>query len=235
MPLEIACFTPTSAITAITAITAGADRIELCASYHLGGVTPPLSWLEQIKSHFANCTSEIIPINVMLRPRCGDFFYTSSEFDQMRDALTSFADAGADGFVFGILTENGDIDAERNTKLVQLASVRGKSCTFHRAFDGIDDGRKIEALNTLVECGFEAVLTSGTAGAEGAIGGVEVLGRLVEAAEGRIEVVVGGGVRSGNLGGLRGTGARWFHSAAMGEGEEVDEVEVGRLRELVER
>lgn len=90
--LEIACFNTPSAIAAAKA---GADRIELCANYAAGGVTPTLASLHGIR----NATA--IPINVMIRPRAGDFDYTLAEFDKMRDDILLFKPV-ASGCVFGM-------------------------------------------------------------------------------------------------------------------------------------
>ncbi|KAF2807748.1 uncharacterized protein BDZ99DRAFT_509918 [Mytilinidion resinicola] len=211
--LELACFTPTSALTAQSA---GASRIELCTSYPAGGLTPPHSTLLALKSN----PFITIPIFVMIRPRAGDFVYSAPEFAQMRDEIAAFKalERGPDGFVFGILTSEGRVDAERCGELVRLAG--GASCTFHRAIDEVRD--LWEGVEAVVECGFQAVLTAGRGG--DAVGGVEVLEEIKRRVKGRLEVVVGGGVRRGNIGGLRGrVGEGWYHSAAiMGQGEEAD-------------
>lgn len=98
----------------------------------------------------------------------------------------------------------------------------------------------IEELETLIELGFAGVLTSGGIGERGARDGVGILRALVRRAAGRIDVVVGGGVRGGDVGWLRGEfegggkrgEVRWWHSSAVvGEGEEVCVEEVGRLLE----
>jgi len=154
----------------------------------------------------------------MIRPRDGgDFIYTSAEYDQMKSDLTTFKNAGASGFVFGILDEKNLVDEVKCRELVKVAGDR--PCTFHRAFDSIPTEQIDEQLEILIECGFKAVLTSGGAGDAG--DNQDVLRRLVEVANGRIEIVIGGGVRSGNLKGLRETGARWFHSSAVVDGGNV--------------
>ncbi|KAF2495680.1 hypothetical protein BU16DRAFT_610741 [Lophium mytilinum] len=222
--LELACFTPASALTAQAA---GASRIELCTSYAAGGLTPPLSTLQTLKS----TPSITIPIFVMIRPRAGDFVYSAPEFAQMRDEVAAFmaleTGSGPDGFVFGILTPEDRVDGERCRDLVGLAG--GRPCTFHRAIDEV--GEFWEGVEAVVGCGFRAVLTSGRG--RDAVGGVEVLEELKRRVAGKLEVVVGGGVRRGNVRGLReGVGEGWYHSAAIvGDEEEADE---GEARALVE-
>lgn len=224
MPLlEIACFNVQSALLAEAN---GASRIELCAEQALGGVTPPLSDFISLKAQLS------IPTNVMIRPRGGNFVYTASEITQMKHEIEKFSAEGVDGFVFGVLTPGGKIDRDVCQDLLTLTA--GRNCTFHRAFDEIPEAAMEDALETLIELGFTSVLTSG--GRSNAVEGKEVLARLVERARGRIEVIVGGGVRSANLEGLmRETGARTFHSSAVvgGEGDVANEGEIGRLSALL--
>jgi copper homeostasis protein len=67
--------------------------------------------------------------------------------------------------------------------------------TFHRAFDRVPD--LFDALETLVDLGVSRVLTSG--GAASAVEGLSELRDLVEAAEERIGILAGGGVRFQNV------------------------------------
>lgn len=235
MPLEIACF---NASSAITAAKAGADRIELCADYAAGGVTPALSTLQRIRQDLAasceqaatNASSTAsqarLPIMVMIRPRGGNFSYSAAEFDQMKSSMHTFKSSNAvDGFVFGVLTPNNRIDEPRNRELVEAAAPL--PCTFHRAIDKVHN--LDAAVEMIVDCGFVSVLTSG--GAESASEGTSrVAGLQVRFGE-RISVVLGGGVRSANAIELRNeTGVEWLHSAAItGLGEEVDQGEVGKM------
>lgn len=162
--LELACFTVSSAILAARA---GADRLELCANYSAGGLTPPLQWLLDIRKETD------IPINIMIRPRAGNFYYSTSEFEQMRHDIALFATL-ASGFVFGILDVHGHVDVARNSELVDIASPL--PCTFHRAVDEVADLDK--AMEMVVACGFKSVLTSG--GQKNAEQGAERVKRLQE-------------------------------------------------------
>jgi copper homeostasis protein len=227
MPLlEIACFNEGSALNAAKS---GADRIELCTNAKAGGTTPLLSTFQRL--HYSSDVA--IPIYIMIRPHDLNFTYNLSELRQMKDEIEAYRAEGADGFVFGILTEEGKVD-EANCKML-LSSAEGRPCTFHRAFDEIAEEHMDEELEVLVRCGFTSVLTSG--GKKTAVEGKEVLKRLVERAAGRIEVIVGGGVRSGNLEMLRReTGAGCFHSSAIvnTDGEELASIEeVKQLSDLV--
>ena len=124
--LEIACF---NAPSAVVAAAAGADRIELCADRSVGGITPPLSDLEALRPQVK------IPVMIMIRPRGGGFVYSDEEFIEMKGDIERVRGL-ADGFVFGVLKEEGGVvkvDEERNLELVKLASPL--PCTFHRAID----------------------------------------------------------------------------------------------------
>jgi len=214
--LELACFDVASAIMAAAA---GADRLELCAAYASGGLTPPLAWLSALRPAVA------VPVHVMLRPAEGGFCYSAEQFAVMKKQLREFKAAGANGFVFGLLDGFGLVDVPRNRELVELA--RPLPCTFHRAFDGLAD--QPAALECLVDLGFGAVLTSGNPGP--ALDSKEIISKLVEQAGGRICVIPGGGIRSGNVAELlRATQARWYHSAARGrDGSSLEADEVKGL------
>jgi copper homeostasis protein len=223
MPLEIACFTPTSAISAARA---GADRVELCANYSAGGVTPTVQTLLAIRKEIPKDVS----INVMIRPRAGDFHYSTAEFEAMRHDIALFTSL-ASGFVFGILDMNGRIDVARNSELVDMAAPL--PCTFHRAIDEVRDQK--EAIEMVVACGFKSMLTSG--GCTSAHEGVARLKSLQDMFGQQIDLIAGGGIRSGNVAGIKSrTGVEWVHSAAItGVGEEVDVEEVRRIKEALQR
>lgn len=199
--LEIAVFNIESARIAMLA---GADRLELCIDLAAGGLTPPAKMIGQAKEE------HLSPFFVMIRPKGGDFVYTDAEFSKMKEELLMAKSAGADGFVFGILNVDGTVNEKANKELVTLADTL--PCTFHRAFDDITD--KQTALEQLISCGFERVLTSGGAGNAADYG--NELKQLVSQANGRIIVMPGGGVRSNNLQQIKElTGATEYHSAAI--------------------
>ncbi|KAK6531831.1 hypothetical protein TWF694_002996 [Orbilia ellipsospora] len=218
--LEIACFNLQSALIAAGQ---GVSRIELCAGASVGGTTPPKATLGELKGQTT------IPVNVMIRPRGGDFVYTDEEFNQMKEDIELFRDQ-VDGFVFGILTLEGRVDEEQCTTLVQLANLNGKKhCTFHRAFDFCETPLE-DNVEAISRCGFDAILTSG--GKDNAMEGVEVVQALQEDFAGRIRFILAGGVRSVNMKILRekAPSVTWFHSAAITDGGEIaDEAEIQRL------
>ncbi|KAK0364589.1 hypothetical protein LTR02_007885 [Friedmanniomyces endolithicus] len=201
--LEICCFAPESAILAYEA---GADRIELCINREAGGTTPPVEWLAEVQRHVR------IPVFVMIRPRAGDFTYSSAELDQMKRDIAVFK-SQADGLVFGILDSEGRVDVVRTAELVKTAAPL--PCTFHKAFDENLD--LLEAFEDVLATGCSAILTSG--GAPSALAGVRTLEALVHKSQQRLTIMPGGSVRGSNISRIRElTCAGIFHSSAVPEG-----------------
>ncbi|EDU44767.1 CutC protein [Pyrenophora tritici-repentis] len=219
MMLEIAAFNPHSAIAAAKS---GAHRIELCADYAAGGVTPSLSALQQVRKETS------IPVNVMIRPRGGDFNYSDQEFQSMKQEVESLSSL-ATGFVFGILDYTHRLDKSRNCELVDIASPL--PCTFHRAIDQVEDME--QAVEAVICCGFKSILTSG--GKSTALEGAKKLHHLQTRFGTRISLIAGGGVRSTNAEELsKRTGIEWLHSAAITQpGEDVDDEEVKRIQQVL--
>jgi copper homeostasis protein len=183
---------------------AEAGRLEVCSAIELGGLTPSIGMLRAIRKATA------LPLMAMLRPRQGGFAYSPGEFSAMEHDVEALLETGAGGFVFGILTEDGRVDQSRCSSLV--SRINGKEAVFHRAFDATPD--PFETLEILIDLGFHRILTSGQA--ETALAGCDLLRRLVERANGRIEVMAGGGVRAENVFEIvRRTGVRAVHVGAM--------------------
>ncbi|WP_223607401.1 copper homeostasis protein CutC [Chryseobacterium sp. OSA05B] len=202
--IEIACFNPESALIAFEN---GADRIELCDGLSEGGTTPDFETLKELRAKIN------IPIFVMIRPRGGDFTYSEAEFEQMKKELVQLKSLGADGFVFGILDKNDEVNVEQNKVLVELADAL--PCTFHRAFDRATNLE--DSLEKIIDCGFKTILTSGQK--PNVSEGKENLKKLVELSNGRIEILIGGGLRSTNIEEIREfTNAGYFHSSAITDG-----------------
>ncbi|KAK2751004.1 hypothetical protein FQN57_000079 [Myotisia sp. PD_48] len=218
--LEIACFSTESALIAQDA---GADRIEFCAGLDVGGTTPSLTSFQDLRSQVTR-----IPIYIMIRPRGGDFAYSPEEFARMKSEIMNFKSLGSiDGFVFGVLDNNKHVCKDRNRQLVELA--KPAVCTFHRAFDEIDATARLQALEDVVACGFQAILTSG--GAANAEAGSDAIADLVQAARSRITIIAGGGVRALNVRALHArTDAAYFHSSAIRNGEVASRDEVLSLK-----
>lgn len=199
--IEIACFDLESAIIADLA---HADRIELCDNLAEGGTTPSWDVVLEAKDRIKT------EIFVMIRPRGGDFCYSDEEFEQMKNDIVMFKRLGVNGYVFGILTAENEIDIERNKDLIEFAYPF--PCTFHRAFDRSKN--VFETLETLIELGFSTILTSGAA--NNAIDGIDNLIKLTEQAANRICIMPGGGVRSSNIAALSSRiNTHFFHSSAI--------------------
>uniref|UniRef100_A0A8D2LB59 Copper homeostasis protein cutC homolog n=1 Tax=Varanus komodoensis TaxID=61221 RepID=A0A8D2LB59_VARKO len=177
--------------SAVNAERGGAGRLELCANLMEGGTTPSIGLLQVVKQ----CIQ--VPVFMMIRPRGGDFLYSDREVEVMKADIRLAKQHGADGLVFGALTEDGRVDTEL--------------CAALLAFDMIYD--PLAALETLISMGFERVLTSGCDSS--ALEGLPLIKRLIDQAKGRIVVVPGGGITERNLQRiLEGSGASEFHCSA---------------------
>lgn len=168
--------------SAFKAQLGGADRIELCDNPADGGTTPSIGTVELVRQ---NVTLDVF---VMLRPRGGDFFYSSYEFHAMKRDLLQCQKLSVDGFVLGILNQDGTIDRKRCKELIDKAKPLKVTC--HRAFDMTRD--PFEALEDCIEAGFSRILTSGQQ--PKASEGVELIRQLVEKAGNRISIMAGSGV-----------------------------------------
>ena len=199
-----ACCTSVEAVRA--AERTGARRIELCEQLEIGGVTPSEALLREALAATA------LPVNVLIRPRGGDFVYNESELARMLSDIRLCRELGAAGIVIGALTPSGDVDLAVMRTLV--AQARPLPVTFHRAFDESAD--PLSALEDIISLGCERLLTSGHA--PDAFAGRGFLGTLVQKAAGRIIVMPGCGVRPGNIGRIaEASGASEFHSSFVSE------------------
>jgi copper homeostasis protein len=189
--------------SALKAQEAGADRIELCADPGAGGATPSFGTVEVVRKNIN------IDLFVMIRPRGGDFLYSSFEFHAMKRDLIQFQKLSVDGIVTGILTKDGQVDKARCKELVERA--RPLKVTFHRAFDRTID--PFQALEDCIEVGFDRILTSGLKNT--ALEGVDLIAALKQRAGNRIVIMPGSGVNEQTAADIvRITGARELHLSA---------------------
>ena len=187
----------------IAAQAGGADRAELCASLLEGGLTPSWGMILRAKE------IATIPFHVIVRPRGGDFLYSDVEFEAMLADVAALRELGVAGVVIGCLTPDGRIDEVRTKALVEAARPMAVTC--HRAFDMTDD--YAQAIEALVRCGVDRVLTSGHH--DTALEGVDMLAATVKAADGRIAIMVCGGLDAANIADIRRrTGADEMHFAS---------------------
>ncbi|MPQ42661.1 copper homeostasis protein CutC [Clostridium tarantellae] len=164
----------------------GADRIELCDNLLEGGTTPSYGTILLAKKNI-KCD-----INVIIRPRGGNFIYSDEEFQIMKQDIQICKNIGVNGVVIGILNSKNKIDFNRTKELVDLC--KPLSVTFHMAFDEIED--KKEAIEELISLGINRILTKG--GTESAFHNIKTLKDLVEYAGKKIIILPGGGVNKYN-------------------------------------
>jgi copper homeostasis protein len=199
--LEIAVF---SVEAAVTALKAGAHRIEFCENPQEGGTTPSYGSLKTLRSF---TTQPVFPI---IRPRGGDFLYSRSEFEVMKADLNIIKELGFLGAVIGLLNADGSIDTNRTKELVDIAGP-SMQISFHRAFDRCND--PLIALEEIIATGCKRILTSGQV--PNAADALPLLKKLVKEAGDRIIIMPGSGVRSNNIKEiLEATSAKEIHSSA---------------------
>jgi copper homeostasis protein len=186
--------------SALNAQLAGAYRVELCDNLLEGGTTPSFGLIQSARSNLN------IMLHVIIRPRGGDFLYSDIEYDIMRRDIDLCGEAGVDGVVIGILTQDGQIDVERTAKLVEYATPM--SVTFHRAFDMCAD--PIKSIEDVIHTGSGRLLTSGQMNK--ATDGMDLIKNLIAKASGRLIIMPGGGLNENNISSsAKTTGASEFH------------------------
>ena len=198
--LERCC---TSAEQALETRENGAARVELCRDLSIGGVTPEHNLiLAAVRTG--------IPVNVLIRPRGGNFVYSADEIQQMVSDIEFCRSAGANGVVIGILHPDGSVNLEAMQLLI--AAAQGMSITFHRAFDRCSNPQ--QALEDIISLGCNRLLTSGLQ--DTAPQGQALIAELVKQAAGRIIIMPGSGVTPENINSLAAaTGAREFHGTRL--------------------
>jgi copper homeostasis protein len=184
MKIEIVVYNIDSALRAQQG---GADRIELCDNPGEGGTTPSYGTIELVRQNVS------LDVFVMIRPRGGDFHYSSYEFHCMKRDIWQCQKSSVDGIVFGILNADGTIDKKRCKELIDKA--RPLKITCHRAFDMTRD--PFQALEDCIEVGFDRILTSGQQ--LQAVQGADLIGELIKQANGRIAIMPGSGVNENTV------------------------------------
>jgi copper homeostasis protein len=187
----------------IIAERVGAARVELCDNPIEGGTTPSYGTIKKVREKIS------ILLYPILRPRSGNYFYSDDEFAILKEDIEMCKELGCDGISVGIQTIDSEIDTEGLKRIVEWAGPMGVTC--NRVFDCAPDPYK--ALEEIINCGCERVLTSGQKSAAPDAG--EILGKLVQQAGERIIIMPGAGVKSSNLEKLmQESGAKEFHSSA---------------------
>ncbi len=173
--------------SAINAANGGASRLELCSNLVIGGTTPDVALVKEIKKHTD------IRIHALIRPRFGDFCYTEHEVEIMKAQIRALKEAGVEGVVIGALDEEGNINVSVMKAL--MVEAEGLSVTLHRAFDMCRD--PYEALEQAISLGINTILTSGQK--QSAWEGRELLAELIERADGRIDIMAGAGISASEI------------------------------------
>ena len=198
-----------SLASARSAIEGGADRLELCSALAVGGLTPYTALLRQIRRE------SDIPIRCLMRHRAGDFLYSPDELELLRLQILELKEAGADGFVIGCLTAEGDLDKAAMRPLIEACG--GSGITLHRCIDVSRDPER--TYMDAMELGIDTVLTSGAASS--CLGGLDMIKRLIELrdAHGGPELLIGAGVKASAISRIRSEcpAARAFHMSGKTE------------------
>lgn len=189
--------------SAINAQIAGVKRIELCENLFIGGTTPSYGCIKTTRERVD------IAINILIRPRIGDFLYSDIEFEQIKNDILVAKQLGVNGIVCGILLPNGEVDTEKTAELVELS--KPLTFTFHRAFDFTPDPYK--ALEDIIKTGATHILTSGQKNK--AADSVDLLCELVKKAANRIAIMPGSGINANTIKRIVNTGANEFHMSGV--------------------
>ena len=218
MTIEI-CATSIKSI--INAQNAGANRIELCEDYLIGGVTPSLDFtLESIKK-------SKIPINILIRPRGGDFNFNDKEYESMIDSILELKKYKINGFVVGFIDENKKIDSYRLNQFRNI--TKGYELIFHRAFDHLIN--QDESLELLIKNNFDRILCSGSV--IDSEKGLERLKYFKRISNGRISIMPGGGVNLTNFNLFKDSNFSEIHLSAIDKSISLDS-NYNIIREIVE-
>ncbi|WMJ89417.1 copper homeostasis protein CutC [Anaerocolumna sp. MB42-C2] len=186
--------------SALGASRGGANRLELCSNLIIGGTTPSKWLLKEVQKYTD------IKINVLIRPRFGDFCYSEYEFNIMKEEVRMFKELGVNGVALGILKPDGTLN--RNQMEILIGLTGAMEVTLHRAFDVCFD--PLETLKEAKQLGIRSILTSGQKNT--CMEGSSLIKELVENSQGEIEILVGGGVDAEvikKIGPI--TGAKAFH------------------------
>ena len=202
--VEICCG---SYYDALQAWEAGARRIELNSALHLGGLTPSLGTLRQVKRNTG------LQVICMVRPRGAGFCYSSEDFEVMLEDTSILLENGADGIVFGCLTVDRKINKEQTGEMVKLIKSYDKEVVFHRAFDCVTNID--EAMHTLIAIGVDRVLTSGLKTT--AVSGARTIQYLQKEYGEQIQILAGSGLNAQNVQMfIRQTNIKQVHSSCKG-------------------
>lgn len=173
--------------SALNAQKGGANRIELCGSLPLGGLTPSYGAMKLTRDYLQ------IPICVLIRPRSGDFYYSESEMEEILRDIEFCKMIGMDGIVVGAQLLDGQLNLPFMQQMKSLAGDMEVVC--HRVFDQTPD--PFLAMEALIKLGYNRILTSGQEPT--AFEGKELIAQLVTKSNGRITILPGSGITENNV------------------------------------
>lgn len=188
----------------------GAQRIELCTNLAVGGLTPSRSLIKQVISQLE------IPIHVLIRPRAGDFNYSTNELELMIADIHFCKEIGCAGVVSGVLCSEAYLDLDATRKLVSAAAEM--EFTFHRAFDVAKDDLE-SSIHSLNKLGVHRLLSSGRQAT--AIEGIEVLKDIKNLSQGQFEVMPGSGINSTNAAAFKEASFGSMHLSAVKKSDQI--------------
>ena len=162
------------------------SRIELCINKNYGGITPPYH-------HIIDAISLGVNIHPIIRPRAGNFIYTSKEINSIINDVRFCRENNCSGVVLGVLDSNNEVDISNCKKIIKESG--DMSLTFHRAFD--ETIKPYESMEKIIDLGFDRILTSGQE--EKASDGVSLINKLVKQSNDRISIMPGSGIRASNV------------------------------------
>ncbi|MBE6163942.1 MAG: copper homeostasis protein CutC [Streptococcus gallolyticus] len=197
--------------TLLNQLDQSVKRVELCDNLAVGGTTPSYGVIKEAARYLHE---KDIALATMIRPRGGNFVYNDSELRIMEDDILRAVELESDSLVLGLLTDDNHIDQDGIEQL--LPATQGLPLVFHMAFDHIPLEEQKEALDQLVELGFTRILTHGSAQNNDIFENIAHLKDLVDHADGRIEIMIGGGVTADNYQELiEKTGAQAAHGTKI--------------------
>lgn len=169
------------------------SRVELCDNLAVGGTTPSYGVIKEAARYLHE---NQMTLATMIRPRGGDFVYNDLELKIMEEDILRAAELESDAVVFGLLTKDNELDLDGIEQL--LPACQGMEMVFHMAFDLIPQDQQKAALDQLVELGFKRILLHGSSERRDIFDNLDHLKDLIAHANGRIDILLGGGVNKDN-------------------------------------
>lgn len=194
------------------AVRGGADRIELCSALSEGGLTPSYGLMQ-------SAASLPVPCHAMIRPKAGNFRFSTNDVQIMIADIDAVHKAGLAGVVLGAQGADGGLDVPILTRLTERAT--GLSKTLHRVVDVVDD--PLLALDDAIHLHFDRILTSG--GHAKAIDGALTIAEMVARAANRITVMAGSGLCADNISSVLAAGVPEVHASCSHSDFQVDALE----------